>query len=152
MTLRRTKYNYRVILDGSFERTKYMTKEQLSQLGKTLWTIADDLRGAMNADDFCGQISVPPGYAVGAVVQCAPGHGAVGAVLGLDKVGSAHGAGNLHGGQARDTAVAAVGHDLPGIVAIFSDTYDGHPVAVDLFKNLVCVALIIDVEYRYIGR
>ncbi|NVZ07991.1 type I restriction-modification system subunit M [Allochromatium humboldtianum] len=29
-----------------------MTKEQLSQLGKTLWGIADQLRGAMNADDF----------------------------------------------------------------------------------------------------
>ena len=29
-----------------------MTQEQLSQLGKTLWAIADDLRGAMNADDF----------------------------------------------------------------------------------------------------
>lgn len=29
-----------------------MTKEQLNQLGKTLWGIADDLRGAMNADDF----------------------------------------------------------------------------------------------------
>ena len=29
-----------------------MTKEELSQLGKTLWAIADDLRGAMNADDF----------------------------------------------------------------------------------------------------
>jgi len=29
-----------------------MTKEQLGQLGKTLWAIADDLRGAMNADDF----------------------------------------------------------------------------------------------------
>ncbi len=29
-----------------------MTDEQLSQLGKTLWAIADDLRGAMNADDF----------------------------------------------------------------------------------------------------
>lgn len=29
-----------------------MTTEQLSQLGKTLWAIADDLRGAMNADDF----------------------------------------------------------------------------------------------------
>ncbi|SPJ33799.1 type I restriction-modification system subunit M [Kushneria phyllosphaerae] len=29
-----------------------MTKSQLSQLGKTLWAIADDLRGAMNADDF----------------------------------------------------------------------------------------------------
>lgn len=29
-----------------------MTKEQLNQLGKTLWDIADDLRGAMNADDF----------------------------------------------------------------------------------------------------
>lgn len=29
-----------------------MTKEQLSQLGKTLWAIADELRGAMNADDF----------------------------------------------------------------------------------------------------
>ncbi|USZ48824.1 type I restriction-modification system subunit M [Halomonas sp. DN3] len=29
-----------------------MTKEQFNQLGKTLWAIADDLRGAMNADDF----------------------------------------------------------------------------------------------------
>lgn len=29
-----------------------MTKDQLSALGKTLWAIADDLRGAMNADDF----------------------------------------------------------------------------------------------------
>ncbi|MEW8472059.1 MAG: type I restriction-modification system subunit M [Candidatus Thiodiazotropha endolucinida] len=29
-----------------------MTEEQLNQLGKTLWAIADDLRGAMNADDF----------------------------------------------------------------------------------------------------
>ncbi|PIK14395.1 type I restriction-modification system subunit M [Halobacteriovorax sp. JY17] len=29
-----------------------MTKEQLNQLGKTLWAIANDLRGAMNADDF----------------------------------------------------------------------------------------------------
>lgn len=29
-----------------------MTQEQLNQLGKTLWEIADTLRGAMNADDF----------------------------------------------------------------------------------------------------
>ncbi len=29
-----------------------MTKEELNQLGKTLWAIADDLRGSMNADDF----------------------------------------------------------------------------------------------------
>ncbi|MEG8099540.1 type I restriction-modification system subunit M [Candidatus Liberibacter brunswickensis] len=29
-----------------------MTKEQLSQLGKTLWSIANNLRGAMNADHF----------------------------------------------------------------------------------------------------
>lgn len=29
-----------------------MTKEQLNELGKTLWNIADSLRGAMNADDF----------------------------------------------------------------------------------------------------
>ncbi|HBC9241438.1 TPA: type I restriction-modification system subunit M [Klebsiella oxytoca] len=29
-----------------------MTKEQFNQLGKTLWDIADQLRGAMNADDF----------------------------------------------------------------------------------------------------
>ncbi|EHQ08258.1 type I restriction-modification system subunit M [Leptonema illini] len=29
-----------------------MTQEELSQLGKTLWNIADQLRGAMNADDF----------------------------------------------------------------------------------------------------
>ena len=28
------------------------TKEQQDQLGKTLWNIADDLRGAMNADNF----------------------------------------------------------------------------------------------------
>ncbi len=29
-----------------------MTEQQLKDLGKTLWDIADDLRGAMNADDF----------------------------------------------------------------------------------------------------
>ncbi len=29
-----------------------MTQEELNQLGKTLWGIADELRGAMNADDF----------------------------------------------------------------------------------------------------
>jgi type I restriction enzyme M protein len=29
-----------------------MTKEELNQLGKTLWGIANQLRGAMNADDF----------------------------------------------------------------------------------------------------
>ena len=29
-----------------------MTKKQQQQLGKTLWSIADQLRGAMNADDF----------------------------------------------------------------------------------------------------
>ena len=29
-----------------------MTQDQLNQLGKTLWNIADSLRGAMNADDF----------------------------------------------------------------------------------------------------
>jgi type I restriction enzyme M protein len=29
-----------------------MTQQQQQQLGKTLWDIADNLRGAMNADDF----------------------------------------------------------------------------------------------------
>jgi type I restriction enzyme M protein len=29
-----------------------MTEQELNQLGRTLWGIADDLRGAMNADDF----------------------------------------------------------------------------------------------------
>ena len=29
-----------------------MTQEELNKLGKTLWGIADNLRGAMNADDF----------------------------------------------------------------------------------------------------
>jgi type I restriction enzyme M protein len=29
-----------------------MTQFEQQQLGKTLWGIADDLRGAMNADDF----------------------------------------------------------------------------------------------------
>ena len=29
-----------------------MTATDQQQLGKTLWSIADDLRGAMNADDF----------------------------------------------------------------------------------------------------
>lgn len=29
-----------------------MTEQQLNQLGKTLWDIADNLRGSMNADDF----------------------------------------------------------------------------------------------------
>ncbi|WP_419633088.1 type I restriction-modification system subunit M N-terminal domain-containing protein, partial [Thiolapillus sp.] len=29
-----------------------MTQQDRIQLGKTLWAIADDLRGSMNADDF----------------------------------------------------------------------------------------------------
>lgn len=29
-----------------------MTEDNQKQLGKTLWAIADQLRGAMNADDF----------------------------------------------------------------------------------------------------
>jgi type I restriction-modification system DNA methylase subunit len=29
-----------------------MTDQNQKQLGKTLWNIADQLRGAMNADDF----------------------------------------------------------------------------------------------------
>ncbi len=29
-----------------------MSTQDQQQLGKTLWAIADDLRGAMNADDF----------------------------------------------------------------------------------------------------
>jgi len=29
-----------------------MTKQQLNKQGSTLWSIADQLRGAMNADDF----------------------------------------------------------------------------------------------------
>ncbi|MCC8380338.1 type I restriction-modification system subunit M [Xenorhabdus sp. PB30.3] len=29
-----------------------MTQQELNKLGKTLWNIADELRGAMNADDF----------------------------------------------------------------------------------------------------
>jgi type I restriction enzyme M protein len=29
-----------------------MTKNDQKQLGKILWNIADQLRGAMNADDF----------------------------------------------------------------------------------------------------
>lgn len=30
-----------------------MTENDQKQLGKTLWAVADQLRGAMNADDFC---------------------------------------------------------------------------------------------------
>ena len=37
---------------GTRGATSPMTQDQLNQLGKTLWAIADDLRGAMNADDF----------------------------------------------------------------------------------------------------
>lgn len=33
-----------------------MTQEQLSQFGKALWAIADQLRGAMNVADFCDYI------------------------------------------------------------------------------------------------
>ena len=29
-----------------------MTKQDQKELGKTLWGIANELRGAMNADDF----------------------------------------------------------------------------------------------------
>jgi type I restriction-modification system DNA methylase subunit len=30
-----------------------MTQQDQKQLGRTLWNIADQLRGAMSADDFC---------------------------------------------------------------------------------------------------
>src|SRR5580658_6547054 len=33
-------------------KSKPMTDQDQKQLGKTLWAIADQLRGAMNADDF----------------------------------------------------------------------------------------------------
>ncbi|WP_308340167.1 type I restriction-modification system subunit M N-terminal domain-containing protein, partial [Thiolapillus sp.] len=35
--------------DGGKQR---MTQQDRIRLGKTLWAIADDLRGSMNADDF----------------------------------------------------------------------------------------------------
>lgn len=34
------------------QKQETMTQKEQQQLGKTLWNIADDLRGAMNADDF----------------------------------------------------------------------------------------------------
>lgn len=37
---------------GEQEQGKTMTEHNQKQLGKTLWAIADQLRGAMNADDF----------------------------------------------------------------------------------------------------
>ncbi len=48
------KSNRQEILDGSTEPglEKTMTENDQKQLGKTLWNIADQLRGAMNADDF----------------------------------------------------------------------------------------------------
>jgi type I restriction enzyme M protein len=36
----------------AWETTKTMTEQDQKQLGKTLWNIADQLRGSMNADDF----------------------------------------------------------------------------------------------------
>ena len=35
-----------------------MTEQDKIQLGKTLWGIANDLRGAMNADDFRDYLSL----------------------------------------------------------------------------------------------
>jgi len=37
---------------GKAERECKMTDLEKQKLGKTLWNIADQLRGAMNADDF----------------------------------------------------------------------------------------------------
>ena len=45
--------NYRGILGSSYTRIRQkMTEQDKKQLGNTLWGIADQLRGAMNADDF----------------------------------------------------------------------------------------------------
>jgi len=41
-----------------------MTQKDQQQLGKTLWNIADDLRGAMNADDFRDYMLSPRGVAL----------------------------------------------------------------------------------------
>jgi type I restriction enzyme M protein len=37
---------------GQIQRYTNMTQKDQDRLGKTLWAIADQLRGAMNADDF----------------------------------------------------------------------------------------------------
>ena len=37
-----------------------MTEQDQKQLGKTLWNIADQLRGAMNADDFRDYMEAVP--------------------------------------------------------------------------------------------
>ncbi|WP_331819285.1 type I restriction-modification system subunit M [Methylobacter sp. Wu1] len=39
-------------LSPDSEQEKTMTEQELNRLGSTLWGIADQLRGAMNADDF----------------------------------------------------------------------------------------------------
>src|SRR5690606_22087807 len=43
---------YRSVWRGWGTRTGTMTENDQKQLGKTLWAIADQLRGSMNADDF----------------------------------------------------------------------------------------------------
>jgi hypothetical protein len=35
-----------------------MSDSTQQQLGNTLWAIADELRGAMNADDFCYEVLI----------------------------------------------------------------------------------------------
>jgi hypothetical protein len=37
---------------GKIKKEEQMTEQNQKQMGTTLWGIADQLRGAMNADDF----------------------------------------------------------------------------------------------------
>ena len=42
----------RLSLNRNIKKEELMTEQNQKQIGTTLWGIADQLRGAMNADDF----------------------------------------------------------------------------------------------------
>src|SRR5690606_28664136 len=61
-----------------------------------------------------GEVGTPGRVAVTAIVDGAPGHGALRAVPGFHQVATAHRAVDLHGGARGDAAVVDPAHQVPG--------------------------------------
>ena len=96
------------------------------------------LVGEVASPVFLGShVGAPGGIAVTAVVQRTAGHGAVGAVQGLDEIAAANRAVDLHRRQGGDATVHAVGLHAPLIVGALDDAYHGNTVGVHFLAHFV---------------
>ena len=90
---------------------------------------------------LAGQVGAPGREAVGAIVQCAAGGGAVGAVAGLQQGVAAYRAADLHRRGTGDAAVAGAGQHLP-LAAYAAHFHHRNPVGVDFLAHFIGTAAL----------